>query len=55
VENVIASDIVEPKIGIKGQFERLDVADLKRFEEVVKDNKITQILHMACILSGLIV
>ena len=51
MENVIASDIVEPKRPIKGDFARLDVGDLKTYENLVKKNKISQILHFGALLS----
>jgi UDP-glucose 4-epimerase len=52
VENVVASDIFEPKTPLKGKFEKLDVTDFKNYEKLVKDNKITQIIHFGAILSG---
>ena len=49
--NVIASDLYK-KIGFEDNFITLDATDFKAVEEVVLKNKITQIYHLAAILSA---
>jgi threonine 3-dehydrogenase len=51
VYNVIASDLYE-KIGSEDNFTRLDATDFKAVEEVVLTKKVTQIYHLAAILSA---
>ena len=51
VENVIASDITEPKLQA-GPFCFLDILNTQRLAEHVSDLKITQIYHLAAILSA---
>lgn len=52
--NVITTDIVNrnPECQQNGPFELLDVLDKSHFFEVVKHNKITQIYHLAAVLSA---
>ncbi len=50
-DNVIASDI-RAEESFSGHFERIDVLDVKRLEKVVVDKEITQIYHLAAILSA---
>ncbi|MDP4282768.1 MAG: NAD-dependent epimerase/dehydratase family protein, partial [Bacteroidota bacterium] len=52
--NVIASDIRVPNkdISESGPFEKLDVLDAHRLHEIVSRYNITQIYHLAAILSG---
>nr|5Z75_A Chain A, Artificial L-threonine 3-dehydrogenase [synthetic construct]5Z75_B Chain B, Artificial L-threonine 3-dehydrogenase [synthetic construct]5Z75_C Chain C, Artificial L-threonine 3-dehydrogenase [synthetic construct]5Z75_D Chain D, Artificial L-threonine 3-dehydrogenase [synthetic construct] len=50
-ENVVASDIREPNEE-SGPFEKLDVMDKERLEEIVEKHKITQVYHLAAILSA---
>ncbi len=54
VENVIVADIREPNREIvpDNVFEKLDVLDLDRVKEVVTKYKITDIYHLAAMLSG---
>lgn len=54
VDNVIIADIREPNREIvpNNVFEKLDVLDLERVKEVVTRYKITDIYHLAAILSG---
>ena len=54
VENVIVADIREPNREIvpDNVFEKLDVLDLDRVKEVVNKYKITDIYHLAAMLSG---
>ncbi len=49
--NVIATDIRDGKPG-DASFEKLDVMDIGRMAEVVKKHGITQIFHLAAILSA---
>lgn len=49
--NVIASDITKPK-QYDGPFVFLDILNEIRMEEIIKDYKITQIYHLAAILSA---
>ena len=51
VEHVIASDITEPANN-DGPFCFLDILNKQRLQEQVKDLKITQIYHLAAILSA---
>ena len=52
--NVIASDLREPVGDLKesGIFETLDVLDKKRLGEIIQKHKVTQIYHLAAILSA---
>ncbi len=50
-DNVIASDLRKSK-GFKGIFEVIDATDINRIEEVVLQYKVTQIYHLAAILSA---
>ncbi|HSN49716.1 MAG TPA: NAD-dependent epimerase/dehydratase family protein [Bacteroidales bacterium] len=52
--NVIASDIrqANEEITESGPFEMLDVLDAKHLNEIVQKEKVTQIYHLAAILSG---
>lgn len=50
---VIASDIAAPKEVLqKGPFEELDVLDFDRLEQLIRDYDITQVYHLAAILSA---
>jgi nucleoside-diphosphate-sugar epimerase len=52
-ENVIASDIKEPAgILAKGRFEILDVLNPKTLFSFIKGNSITQVYHLAAVLSA---
>lgn len=52
-ENVIASDLKETAAIVKdGPYEQLDVMDKQRLEEIIKKHKITQVYHLAAILSA---
>lgn len=50
-KNVIASDIVEPKKD-NSPFELLDIMDADRLEALAKQHEITEIYHLAAILSA---
>jgi len=53
IENVIASDISTPGSGsADGIFEKLDVLDEHRYEEIVERHGISQIYHLAALLSA---
>lgn len=50
---MIASDINDPKRGEKdGPFEKLDVLDKARYDEIVENYQITEICHLAALLSA---
>ncbi len=50
---VIASDIVEPKEVIEeGPFEELDVLNFERLKELIHDYEVTQVYHLAALLSA---
>ena len=52
-ENVITSDITAPNESISGfAFEKLDIMNLTRLAQVVDTHGITQIYHLAAILSA---
>jgi nucleoside-diphosphate-sugar epimerase len=50
-EQILASDIKEREDD-KGLFEFLDILNVTRLEEIIKDHNITQIYHLAAILSA---
>ncbi len=50
--NVLLTDIREPKNKI-GKFELLNILDIKRFQELIDKHKITQVYHLASLLSAL--
>lgn len=50
---MIAADISEKSVDLPCQFERLDVADYNTYERIIKEHKITYIVHLAAILSAL--
>ena len=51
VDHVMASDL-HPKVGFSGHFETLDATDFERLESIVTKYNITQIYHLAAILSA---
>ena len=52
-ENVVASDLASPREELAdGLFEKLDVTNAKNLAEVVNKHKITQVYHLAAILSA---
>ena len=53
-ENVIATDIrpAPPEIADSGKFEILDVLDTSKLQLILEHEKITQVYHLAAILSG---
>jgi threonine 3-dehydrogenase len=51
IDNVIATDIHPPKTQ-KGPFEILDVLDAGRFAELIEKYEVTEVYHLAAILSA---
>lgn len=53
IENVVASDITNPEqVSSEAPFEKLDVLDIEKYEEVIDQHQITQIYHLAALLSA---
>jgi nucleoside-diphosphate-sugar epimerase len=53
IDNVIATDLNNPfDSNFQGRFTTLDVTDSEKFAELIRVNKITQIYHLAAILSA---
>lgn len=52
ISNVITSDLNPPRKSVIGYFEKLDVLDAKRLNEIVEKYKVTQIYHLAALLSA---
>lgn len=52
IENVIVSDIRQPRKTVIGIFEKLNALDGERLLAIVKKHKITQIYHLAAVLSA---
>lgn len=52
VNSVVASDINNPHKNVIGIFEKLDVLDIERLRAVVRKYSVTQIYHLAAILSA---
>ena len=52
-DQVIASDVSDQKFELPCSYEKLDVTDATRYSNLVKDNKINYIVHLAGILSAL--
>ncbi len=52
VENVVISDLKEPVKKTTNHFEALDVTDTNRLYEIIESLEITQIYHLAAILSA---
>ncbi|QRR04226.1 NAD-dependent epimerase/dehydratase family protein [Dyadobacter sandarakinus] len=50
-DQVIATDIREPETAA-GRFEKLDVTDAASLAQIVSKNKVTQVYHLAAILSA---
>ncbi|HMI65951.1 MAG TPA: NAD-dependent epimerase/dehydratase family protein, partial [Cyclobacteriaceae bacterium] len=52
-DNVIASDIKDPQGILKeGRYEKFDVMQRDKLFELIKKNEITQIYHLAALLSA---
>ncbi len=53
IDNVISSDIKEPQGALQeGRFEKLDVMQKDKLFELLKTEKITQVYHLAALLSA---
>lgn len=52
-DNVIACDVTNKQVDLPCAVETLDVCDFKKYEQMVKENKIDYIIHLAAILSAL--
>lgn len=52
-DNVIATDVTEQRFEFPCKFEKLDVCDTNRYEQLLKENDINYMVHMAGILSAL--
>lgn len=52
IANVITSDLNPPRGNIIGHFEKLDVLNAKRLHDIVKKYGVTQIYHLAALLSA---
>lgn len=53
IDNVISSDIKDPQGILKeGRFEKLDVMQKDKLFELIKTNEITQVYHLAALLSA---
>jgi len=46
------ADIIIPENNIEAKFYKLDVTNKSKFHEIVKENKITNIIHLASLLSA---
>ncbi len=51
-DNIIATDIREPENDYDFNFEKLDVLNKENFEQIIVQNKINQVYHLAAILSA---
>ncbi len=52
IGGVITSDLHPPRNSVIGNFEKLDVLDAKRLNEIVDKYHVTQIYHLAALLSA---
>lgn len=52
IANVITSDISPPRNSVIGHFEKLDILDATRLAQLVDKHKVTQIYHLAALLSA---
>ena len=52
ISGVVTADIRPPRNSVIGHFEKLDILDGNRLAQIVKKHKITQIYHLAAILSA---
>ncbi|MBT7849944.1 MAG: NAD-dependent epimerase/dehydratase family protein [Flavobacteriaceae bacterium] len=51
INHVIATDLY-PSVGLGGHFEILDATDFQKLESIIVKNSITQIYHLAAVLSA---
>ena len=52
IAHVVTSDINPPRNSVIGYFEKLNILDGAKLHEIVKKHKITQIYHLAALLSA---
>jgi len=52
-DNVIATDLSDKKVDIPCRYETLDICDARKYEQLVKENRVDYIVHLAAILSAL--
>jgi len=52
IDNVLATDLKEPREGFRGDYEKLDVLDQDKLRSLVKQYEIDTIYHLAAILSA---
>lgn len=52
-DQVVACDLVEDAKDVECKYYKLDVTDGVRYEQIVKENKVDYIVHLAAILSSL--
>jgi nucleoside-diphosphate-sugar epimerase len=50
---VVAADLVESSDGVNCKYYQMDVTDKDKYEQIVKENDVDYILHLAAILSSL--
>ena len=50
---MVASDLADSDPSVPCKYEKLDVTDRARYEQLVKDHKIDYIVHLAAIISSL--
>jgi nucleoside-diphosphate-sugar epimerase len=52
---VIATDLSpsKPEVVPECIYEQLDIRDFKKYEEIVKENKVTHIIHLAALISAI--
>lgn len=53
MENVIATDMGEQAFDFPCKYDRLDITDADKYNNLVKENKVTYVIHLAGILSAL--
>ncbi len=51
--NIIATDLADEYKTSDATYIKLDVTDNNKMEEIIKENKITNVIHLASILSAL--
>lgn len=51
-DQVICSDVREPKLKTDGPFRLIDVLDSKAIEQVIQEENINQVYHLAALLSA---
>ena len=51
-DNIIATDVMDQKFDFPCRFEKLDIVDEAKYRNLVKDNNVNYIVHLAGILSA---